>query len=62
MGPFAAASQYAARFPDHCARQSGRQPPASLNPILLLPALNTDAPDGKPIGCSHRQYSALSRF
>ena len=50
-------------------------PPASLTtapanpatgqpetPILLLPALNTDAPDGKPIGCRNTQYSALSRF
>ena len=31
-------------------------------PILLLPALNTDAPDGKPIGCRNTQYSELSRF
>ena len=50
-------------------------PPASLttapaNPatgqpatqILLLPSLNTDAPDGKPIGCRNTQYSELSRF
>ncbi len=50
-------------------------PPASLttapaNPatgqpateILLLPALNTEAPDGKPIGCRSTQYSELSRF
>jgi phospholipase A1 len=49
-------------------------PPASLttapaNPatgapatqILLLPSLNTDAPDGKPIGCRNTQYSELSR-
>ena len=30
--------------------------------ILLLPSLNTDAPDGKPIGCRNTQYSELSRF
>ena len=30
--------------------------------ILLLPTLNTDAPDGKPIGCRNTQYSELSRF
>ncbi|RYX88794.1 MAG: phospholipase [Comamonadaceae bacterium] len=31
-------------------------------PVLLLPALNTDAPDGKPIGCRNDKYSTLSRF
>ena len=30
--------------------------------IMLLPALTTDAPDGKPIGCKNTQYSELSRF
>ncbi len=30
--------------------------------VLLLPALNTDAPDGKPIGCRNDKYSPLSRF
>ena len=30
--------------------------------ILLLPSLNTEAPDGKPIGCRNTQYSELSRF
>ena len=35
---------------------------APATQILLLPALNTDAPDGKPIGCRNTQYSALSRF
>ena len=30
--------------------------------ILLLPSLNTDAPDGKPIGCRNTQYSELSRY
>ena len=30
--------------------------------ILLLPALNTEAPDGKPVGCRDTQYSELSRF
>ena len=35
------------------------QPPTQ---ILLLPSLNTDAPDGKPIGCRNTQYSELSRF
>ena len=30
--------------------------------ILLLPSLNTEAPDGKPIGCRNIQYSELSRF
>ncbi|MDB5867826.1 MAG: phospholipase [Polaromonas sp.] len=30
--------------------------------ILMLPALNNDAPDGKPIGCRNPQYSELSRF
>ena len=34
----------------------------AATPILLLPALNTDAPDGKPIGCRNTQYSELSRF
>jgi len=39
--------------------------PASGQPateILLLPSLNTEAPDGKPIGCRNTQYSELSRF
>ena len=31
-------------------------------PVLLLPALNTEAPDGKPIGCRNDKYSELSRF
>jgi hypothetical protein len=30
--------------------------------IMLLPSLNTDAPDGKPIGCRNDQYSEISRF
>ena len=35
---------------------------APATQILLLPTLNTDAPDGKPIGCRNTQYSELSRF
>ncbi len=31
-------------------------------PVLLLPALSTEAPDGKPIGCRNDKYSELSRF
>jgi phospholipase A1 len=31
-------------------------------PVLLLPSLNTEAPDGKPIGCKNTKYSELSRF
>ena len=31
-------------------------------PVLLLPALNTEAPDGKPIGCRNDKFSELSRF
>ena len=31
-------------------------------PVLLIPALNTKAPDGKPIGCRNDKYSELSRF
>ena len=31
-------------------------------PVLLLPSLNTEAPDGKPIGCRNDTYSGLSRF
>ena len=30
--------------------------------VLLLPALNTEAPDGKPIGCKNNKYSELSKF
>ena len=30
--------------------------------VLLLPSLNTEAPDGKPIGCRNDKYSELSRF
>lgn len=30
--------------------------------ILVLPALNTEAPDGKPIGCKNTKYSELSKF
>ena len=29
---------------------------------VLLPALNTEAPDGKPIGCRNDKYSEMSRF
>lgn len=35
---------------------------APATQILLLPSLNTDAPDGKPIGCRNTQYSETSRF
>jgi phospholipase A1/A2 len=35
---------------------------APATQILLLPSLNTDAPDGKPIGCRNSRYSELSRF
>lgn len=44
------------------------QAPANLTtnrpetPVLLLPALNTAAPNGKPLGCKDESYSALSRF
>lgn len=31
-------------------------------PVLLLPSMNTEAPDGKPIGCKNTKYSELSRF
>ena len=31
-------------------------------PVLLLPAVNTEAPDGQPIGCKNLKYSELSRF
>ena len=31
-------------------------------PVLLLPALNTAAPNGKPLGCKNESYSVLSRF
>ncbi len=45
-------------------------PPPSLttapaNPatqLLLLPALNTEAPDGKPNGCKNSKYSDLAKF
>lgn len=30
--------------------------------VLLLPAMNTEAPDGKKIGCRNTKYSELSRF
>ena len=44
------------------------QAPANLatgqpaTPVLLLPSLNTEAPDGKPNGCRNNAYSELSRF
>ena len=31
-------------------------------PVLLLPAMNTEGPDGQPIGCKNGKYSPLSRF
>jgi phospholipase A1 len=31
-------------------------------PVLILPAVNTEAPDGQPIGCKNLKYSPLSRF
>ncbi|SFC68340.1 phospholipase A1 [Polaromonas sp. OV174] len=50
-------------------------PPPSVTPVpanpatgqpatqlLLLPTLNTESPDGKPIGCKNDQYSELSKF
>jgi len=30
--------------------------------ILLLPAVNAESPDGKPIGCKNSRYSELSKF
>jgi phospholipase A1 len=30
--------------------------------VLLLPAMNTEAPDGKKLGCRNTKYSELSRF
>jgi phospholipase A1 len=53
---------------------SGSPPPsvttAPANPdtgqtaaqVLLLPSMNTEAPDGKKLGCRNTRYSALSRF
>ena len=38
--------------------QTGRPETA----IMVLPALNADAPDGKPIGCRSPEYSELSRY
>ena len=39
--------------------------PATSQPetqVMLLPALSTEAPNGKPIGCNNDSYSTLSRF
>ncbi|MES2943383.1 MAG: phospholipase A, partial [Pseudomonadota bacterium] len=41
------------------ANQTTGQPAAQ---VLLLPALNTEAPDGKPVGCRNDKYSELSKF
>jgi phospholipase A1/A2 len=30
--------------------------------VLLLPTLNTESPDGKPVGCKDNAYSELSKF
>lgn len=30
--------------------------------VLLLPTLNTELPDGKPVGCKDSTYSELSKF
>lgn len=56
-------------------QQAADTPPASLttapaNPdtgqpaaqVLLLPAMATEAPDGKKVGCRNTSYSELSRF
>jgi len=60
----AAASDTAASTPavTTAAAPAGK---ASAQPqpfIMFLPSLNTDAPDGKPLGCKNDQYSELSRF
>ena len=34
----------------------------AATPVLILPAMNTEAPDGQPIGCKNVKYSPLSRF
>lgn len=34
----------------------------AATPVLILPAVNTEAPDGQPIGCKNLKYSPLSRF
>lgn len=34
----------------------------AATPVLLLPAVTTEAADGKPLGCRDSRYSELSRF
>jgi phospholipase A1/A2 len=59
-----AASQLPANTPPAQTTQAPANPDTGRleTPVLLLPALNTDAPDGKPIGCRNDKYSELSRF
>lgn len=44
------------------ANPATRQPATQSAPQIVLPSLNSEAPDGKPIGCRNTQYSELSRF
>jgi phospholipase A1/A2 len=59
-----AASQTPANTPPAELIQAPANPATGqpATPVLLLPSLNTEAPDGKPIGCRNDAYSELSRF
>ncbi|MCY7370347.1 MAG: phospholipase A, partial [Polaromonas sp.] len=59
-----AASQNPANTPPAETTQAPANPATGqpAMPVLLLPSLNTEAPDGKPIGCRNNAYSELSRF
>ncbi len=59
-----AASQSPANTPPASTVEAPANPQTGQQPtqVLVLPALNTDAPDGKPIGCRNDKYSELSRF
>ncbi len=48
--------------PDTATAPANPQTGQPATPILLLPALATEAADGKKIGCRNTNYSELSRF
>jgi len=48
--------------PDMATAPSNPQTGQPATPILLLPAMATEAGDGKKIGCRNTNYSELSRF
>ena len=57
-----AASAIPAQAPTVATAAANAATGQAATPVLILPAMTTEAPDGQPIGCKNLKYSPLSRF